>query len=204
MDIGLEHACQLLMAAAQSKSFISCKTIFDLMDYSSVNEKLEKINGVLHSYGLRAIRVKHSGVYCLSVVDAIEQPQEHYKWLRGVLPPNNLKTINEERGAYILVRILLYYSQQECDINVILDTLVCTAKPPGWQQEQSDERMSDTSDNISISIRQAWLETIERFITKGWLLKTDTRISSASDMSQTLICEKNIGKLISDLNHRNE
>lgn len=201
MDTGLEHACQLLMAAAQSKSFIPCRAVFDLMHYSSADEKFEKINEVLHLCGMRAIRVKHKGVYCLSVVDAIEKSEEYYQWLRGALSPTNLKDLNEERGAYILIRILLHHSQQECDIDAVLDILADTADPPGWQRRQSDQETNNTQADMSASIRQAWLETIERFVAKGWLLQNDARLTSTGDMPQILISAKEISKFIADVNH---
>lgn len=195
MNTGLEHACQLLIAAAQSKNFVPCGVIFNLIDSFSSTEKLERINSVLSSCFLRAIRVKHKGVYCLSLVDATEQPTEYYKWLRDALTSNSLTRLNKERGAYILIRILLYTSQQECEIEHLLDILSCTAKPPSWQERQSDE---------AADIREAWRETLEEFAVKEWLLKNETKLSSASDMAQALICEKELSKFLTDLKNGSE
>lgn len=196
MDTGLEHACQLLIAAAKSKSFVPCRIIFALVEASSPAEKLEKLNGVLALCSLRAIRVKHKGVYSLVVTDATENPKEYYQWLKSALTPTNLANLNEERGAYILVRIILHLSQQECEREHLLDTLSCTAKPPAWQQEQSSELTSDD--------RKGWEETLERFIAKAWLLQNGTRLSSASEMAQALICEKELSKFLIDLKNKEE
>ncbi|EFO65555.1 Hypothetical protein GLP15_1804 [Giardia lamblia P15] len=196
MDTGLEHACQLLIAAAQSKNFIPCRIVFSLIEASSPAEKLEKLNDILALCSLRVIRVKHKGIYSLVVTDVIENPKEHYQWLRSALTPTNLANLNEERGAYILIRIILHLSQQECEMEYLLDTLSCTAEPPAWQQRRSSELTSDS--------RKGWEETLERFIAKAWLLQNGTRLSSASEMAQALICEKELSKFLIDLKNKDE